>query len=146
MTHLSTPTPMCPIARRLAALLALALVLAAPALHAQTAGAQPGPRPAVLDALADAVRVQGAPDAAGLAGAAAAVLGGETRLVAADGVAQDRYGFSVAVSGTHALVGAYGRESGRGAAYAFEFENGAWVPKNTLRPSEYIMMQYALFR
>ena len=136
MTHLSTPTPMCPIARRLAALLALALVLAAPALHAQTAGAQPGPRPAVLDALADAVRVQGAPDAAGLAGAAAAVLGGETRLVAADGVAQDRFGFSVAVSGTHALVGAYGRESGRGAAYAFEFENGAWVPKNTLRPSD----------
>ncbi len=122
---LSLLLPGTAMLRHPACLFAVLAVFAAPALRAQ-----------VPAALADAVRAQGAPDAAGLAGAAAAALGGETRLVAADGVAQDRFGFSVAVSGTHALVGAYGRESGRGAAYAFEFENGAWVPKNTLRASD----------
>ena len=135
MTHLSTPTPMCPLARRLAALLTLVLVLAAPVLHAQTAGAQLASRPALLDALAADSRLQGADAASAeaLARAVSAVLPPEQRLPQTSPVGAGRFGFSVAVSGSLALVGAYDDDSGRGAAYAFEYDGTTWVARNKLR-------------
>ncbi|HXN32351.1 MAG TPA: FG-GAP repeat protein [Polyangiaceae bacterium] len=46
-------------------------------------------------------------------------------LAASDGLAHDRFGYSVAVDTNTALVGAYGH-GGRGAAYVFTRSAGAW--------------------
>ena len=43
----------------------------------------------------------------------------EQKLVASDGAEIDQLGYSVALAENHALVGAYGHDSARGAAYVF---------------------------
>lgn len=48
-------------------------------------------------------------------------------LTASDGAAGDRFGYSVAVSGDTAVVGAPYRNSSRGAAYVFVRNAGTWV-------------------
>ncbi len=60
----------------------------------------------------------------------------EARLVAPDGVANDFFGYSVAVSGNVVLVGAYGvDDSGTdsGAAYAFRFNGTSWAFERKIR-------------
>ncbi len=60
----------------------------------------------------------------------------EARLVAPDGVANDFFGYSVAVSGNVVLVGAYGvDDSGTdsGAAYAFRFNGTNWAFERKIR-------------
>jgi hypothetical protein len=46
-------------------------------------------------------------------------------LTAADGAAHDNFGYSVALSGSTAVVGAYGKNSSTGAAYVFVRSGGA---------------------
>ena len=61
-------------------------------------------------------------------------------LTAADGVAGDWFGISVAISGDTALVGALLRHSGgqadAGAAYVFTRSDGVWTQRQTLTPAD----------
>jgi len=54
----------------------------------------------------------------------------QAKLTAPDGAADDRFGYSVGLDGTTALVGAFGHDTlagpDAGAAYAFERIGGAW--------------------
>ena len=60
----------------------------------------------------------------------------EATLRATDGMAGDQFGVSVALSGDDALVGAWQRDSGRGAAYVFTRSGGIWSEEATLAPTE----------
>lgn len=54
----------------------------------------------------------------------------QVKLTASDGVTEDRFGWSVAVSGEKALVGASRNDDNgvdSGSAYIFERQNGTWV-------------------
>ena len=57
-------------------------------------------------------------------------------LIAADGSADDQFGYSVALSGAEALVGARFHDTGgqaeAGAAYVFTRSAGSWTPQQTL--------------
>lgn len=64
----------------------------------------------------------------------------EDELVAADTAANDRFGFSVAIDGSTAVVGAFEDEAGpfinRGSAYVFVRDaTGTWVQQAKLEPS-----------
>lgn len=58
------------------------------------------------------------------------------KLLAADGVAQDRLGSSVAIAGSTIVAGADGADingnSAQGAAYIFEKETGSWIQQDKL--------------
>ena len=92
-------------------------------------------------ALGGGVAVVGAPlaDPAGRGSGAAYLFDAATGrrsfdLLPDDGAENDRFGWSVAVSGDTALVGAYGVDaggSGRGAAYLFDTATGRQVAKLT---------------
>ncbi|HEU4664098.1 MAG TPA: FG-GAP repeat protein [Dokdonella sp.] len=62
----------------------------------------------------------------------------EARLLAPDGLADDAFGFSVALHGDVALVGAVGRDlagvEAAGAVYAFHRTAGSWVLEAVLTP------------
>jgi hypothetical protein len=66
----------------------------------------------------------------------------QTRLTAADGAANDRFGFSVALSsnGKTALIGAQvktiGSNSGQGAAYLFERNGSTWQQQTQLTAAD----------
>lgn len=49
------------------------------------------------------------------------------QLFADDGGVQDKFGHSVALDGTHALIGADGVDSATGAVYAFDGTGGVWT-------------------
>ncbi len=49
-----------------------------------------------------------------------------TKLTAGDGAASDYFGYSVAVNGDTAVVGAYGDDSSKGVAYVLLRQSGAW--------------------
>jgi len=55
------------------------------------------------------------------------------KLQALDKQSGDSFGFSVAISGDWALVGAYGKDSNTGAAYLFHLKNGGWSQKHKLQ-------------
>jgi hypothetical protein len=57
-------------------------------------------------------------------------------LTASDGAAFDGFGYSVAISGTTALVGAYGNSSSAGAAYVFERSGTTWPQQARLTGSD----------
>ena len=48
------------------------------------------------------------------------------KLTASDGAANDEFGYSVAVDGNTAVVGAYGNDGLKGAAYVLTRQSGAW--------------------
>lgn len=50
----------------------------------------------------------------------------QAELTAADGAPNDQFGFSLALSGSTAVVGAWNTTSSAGAAYVFVRSNGAW--------------------
>ena len=50
----------------------------------------------------------------------------QATLTADDGVADDWFGWSVAVDGDTAVIGAYGDDSDKGSVYVFTRESGAW--------------------
>ncbi len=51
----------------------------------------------------------------------------QAELSASDGVAGDFFGYSVAISGSIVVVGAYGKNSGAGAAYVFGRSGTTWT-------------------
>ena len=54
------------------------------------------------------------------------------KIQASDRGGQDYFGCSVSISGNYAIVGAYNKSSGTGAAYIFERnENGTWPATQT---------------
>ena len=57
----------------------------------------------------------------------------QAKLVASDGAAGDWFGFSVAISGDYAIIGAYfGSTGNRGAAYIFYRTGTTWAQQATL--------------
>lgn len=63
----------------------------------------------------------------------------EQKLLAADGTAGDNFGYSVAVSGNVALIGAYGVDDNgvsSGSAYIFRFDGTRWVEERKLLASD----------
>ncbi|MCB1583556.1 MAG: FG-GAP repeat protein, partial [Xanthomonadales bacterium] len=62
-----------------------------------------------------------------------------TKLLPEDGSVNDRFGYSVSLSGDRALIGAYTdsqEEIKSGAAYVFELENGDWVQVSKLKAAD----------
>jgi hypothetical protein len=60
----------------------------------------------------------------------------QARLSASDGAAGDRFGFSLALSGSAAVVGAPQKDGGTGAAYVFVRRGTGWLPQVKLRASD----------
>ena len=63
----------------------------------------------------------------------------EAKLVAYDGAASDFFGWSVAISGDTAVIGAYGdddNDSDFGSAYIFRYNGSSWVEKKKLLASD----------
>ena len=63
----------------------------------------------------------------------------EAKLTATDDDANDRFGASVSLDGTRALIGANGKDdagSASGAAYIFEYDGAAWVEQAKLTASD----------
>ena len=60
----------------------------------------------------------------------------QQELTASDGVAYDRFGFSVSVSGDTAAIGAQGRGGLQGAGYVFVRSSGAWSQQGELVASD----------
>ena len=54
------------------------------------------------------------------------------KLIADDGTAGDRFGFSVAISGDVIVAGAYQKSGSKGAAYVFTRTSGVWSQAQTL--------------
>ncbi len=57
-------------------------------------------------------------------------------LTASDGVGNDRFGVSVSADGTAVVIGAYGDDSFKGAAYAFRNTGGNWAEEDKLTASD----------
>lgn len=57
----------------------------------------------------------------------------EAELAAPDAGTGDNFGWSVALNGDRVVVGAYGRDGGKGAAYVFDRVASAWTHRTTLR-------------
>jgi hypothetical protein len=60
----------------------------------------------------------------------------QAKLTASDGVAHDRFGWSVSVSGDTALIGASGYNSYQGAAYVFTRSGSSWTQQAKLTASD----------
>ncbi|MEM7789332.1 MAG: T9SS type A sorting domain-containing protein [Bacteroidota bacterium] len=80
-----------------------------------------------------------APASAGQDARASARATEAAKLTASDGAARDRFGVSVSVSGTRALVGAFADEDAgddAGSAYVFERVGGTWTETAKLTASD----------
>lgn len=60
----------------------------------------------------------------------------QQKISASDATGYDRFGFSVSISGNTAIVGAWGKESQKGAAYIFHFNGTNWVEQQKLIGSD----------
>ncbi len=60
----------------------------------------------------------------------------QAELTAADAASGDSFGFSVAISGSMVVVGAYGKNSGIGAAYVFVRSGTAWSQQAELTAAD----------
>jgi len=60
----------------------------------------------------------------------------EEKLAASDAADFDRFGFSVAISGNLAVIGANGTDSGGGTAYIFRFDGTSWLQEADLVASD----------
>ena len=56
----------------------------------------------------------------------------KTKLLANDGVASDRFGYSVSISGNYAIIGSINSNNNQGVAYIFFRDNGTWVQQSKL--------------
>jgi hypothetical protein len=65
------------------------------------------------------------------------------KLTAADGTARNYFGYSVAISGPTAVVGAFGNASARGAAYVFVRSGKTWIQQAKLIASDGAAYDYA---
>ena len=69
----------------------------------------------------------------------------EAKLLASDGAEGDWFGFSVAISGDTAVVGAYGDDDNgdlSGSAYIFRFDGSSWIQEAKLLASDGAMGDY----
>ncbi len=66
----------------------------------------------------------------------------EQKLAASDGAPGYRFGNAVALGADRALVGAYGSDDSRGAAYAFAFTDGTWSERQKLVASDGISSDF----
>jgi nucleoside-specific outer membrane channel protein Tsx len=66
----------------------------------------------------------------------------QQKLTASDGAAGDSFGWSVAVSGLTAVVGAYGRSSDTGGAYVFAASGPTWSQQAELTASDGVAGDY----
>ncbi|HEX2621645.1 MAG TPA: FG-GAP repeat protein, partial [Phototrophicaceae bacterium] len=57
-------------------------------------------------------------------------------LTASDGAGGDYFGTSIAISGTTAVIGAWGKATFRGAAYVFIYNGSSWVEQQKLTASD----------
>jgi hypothetical protein len=64
------------------------------------------------------------------------VWAGERKLIASDGRASDRFGFSASLTADRALVGAYGDEFSRGSAYVLSKSGTSWSEEQKLTASD----------
>lgn len=93
-------------------------------------------------AVSGAVAVVGAPQRTQGAGAAyvyrydGSQWQEEQKLTASDGVMFDTFGWSVAVEGTVAVVGAFGDDSVTGSAYVYRFDGSTWQEEQKLTASD----------
>ncbi len=55
----------------------------------------------------------------------------QAKLLASDGAAADKFGYSVAISGDNAIVGAWNNDS-KGSAYVFHFDGCSWTEQPKL--------------
>ncbi len=62
----------------------------------------------------------------------------EAKLVAPDGLADDYFGYSVAIDGDTAALGAYTRDSARGAVYIFTRSGTTWSHQATLEAADVV--------
>ncbi|MFQ5601977.1 MAG: T9SS type A sorting domain-containing protein [bacterium] len=60
----------------------------------------------------------------------------QVKLTASDGQAFAFFGFSVAINGKYAAVGAYHADDGKGAVYVFKRDNANWVEQAKLSASD----------
>ena len=60
----------------------------------------------------------------------------QQELTASDGARNDEFGYSVSVSGDTAVIGAYGKNGGQGAAYVFVRGGGVWSQQEELTASD----------
>jgi hypothetical protein len=63
----------------------------------------------------------------------------QQKLIAADGVAYDRFGYSVSISGDYAIIGAYSDDdkgNDSGSAYIFKWDGKSWVQQQKLTASD----------
>ncbi len=60
----------------------------------------------------------------------------QQKLTASDGAANDVFGATVSVSGDTAVIGAYGKNSGQGAAYVFVRSSGVWSQQQKLTAAD----------
>jgi len=62
--------------------------------------------------------------------------GQQQELTASDGAADDAFGYSVAMNGESAVIGAPGKNGSQGAAYGFLLSGGAWGQEQKLTASD----------
>jgi hypothetical protein len=60
----------------------------------------------------------------------------QATLTATDGAANDLFGYSVALSGSTAILGADGKNTSTGAAYVFARSGGTWTQQIKLTASD----------
>jgi hypothetical protein len=60
----------------------------------------------------------------------------QAELTASDGAANDTFGFSVAISGNAAIVGAQASNASRGAAYVYSLAGATWTQQTKLTASD----------
>jgi hypothetical protein len=63
-------------------------------------------------------------------------LNEQQKLTASDGVAEDRFGVSVCISGNTALIGAPWDENGTGSAYVFRYNGSTWAEEQKLTAND----------
>ena len=60
----------------------------------------------------------------------------QVKLIASDGVAGDRFGYTVSIDGDYAIVGAHRDDSEMGSASIFKRDGTSWIEVNKLTPSD----------
>jgi MYXO-CTERM domain-containing protein len=60
----------------------------------------------------------------------------QQKLLASDGASGDQFGYSVSLSGDTAVVGAYGKDNWKGAAYVFVRSGATWTEQQQLLASD----------
>jgi hypothetical protein len=66
----------------------------------------------------------------------ALIWAGGQKLAASDAAELDEFGYSVSLTESHALIGAYAENDFRGAAYVFVRSGGSWLEEQKLVASD----------